>query len=147
MESQSFTTAFTVDQSPEEVFQAINDVPSWWSGEVEGDSARLGGEFSYRVEGAHYSRQKITESVPGKRVVWHVTDARLEFVQDKDEWKGTDIVFEIARKGTRTELRFTHQGLASGFECYTDCSNAWGLLVNGNLKRRIATGEPQPSPW
>lgn len=147
MESQSFTTAFTVDQSPEEVFQAINDVPSWWSGEVEGDSARLGGEFSYRVEGAHYSRQKITESVPGKRVVWHVTDARLEFVQDKDEWKGTDIVFEIARKGTGTELRFTHQGLASGFECYTDCSNAWGLLVNGNLKRRIATGEPQPSPW
>lgn len=147
MNKQDFTTAFTVDQTPDEVFQAINDVLSWWSGEVEGDTAKLGGEFSYRVAGVHYSKQKITESVPGKKIVWHVTDARLEFVKDKDEWQGTDIVFEIARKGARTEVLFTHKGLASAFECYKDCSNAWGLLVNRNLFKRIGTGKPQPSPW
>ncbi len=76
-----------------------------------------------------------------------MTDARLEFVKDKDEWKGTDIVFEIASKGAKTEVRFTHKGLASAFECYKNCSNAWGLLVNGNLRKLIATGKPQPSPW
>jgi len=147
MSSKDFSLAFTVDQTSEQAFQAINDVPSWWSGDVEGDTTQLGGEFSYRVEGAHYSKQKIIESVPGKKVVWQVTDAKLEFVKGKDEWKGTDIVFEIARKGAKTEVRFTHKGLASAFECYKDCSNAWGLLVNGNLRRRIATGKPQPSPW
>ncbi len=147
MSSKDYSLAFTVDQTPEQAFQAINDVPSWWSGDVEGDTTQLGGEFSYRVEGAHYSKQKIIESVPGKKVVWHVTDAKLEFVKGKDEWKGTDIVFDIARKGDKTEVRFTHKGLAPAFECYKDCSNAWGLLVNGNLRRRIATGKPQPSPW
>ena len=147
MNKQDFTLAFTADQTPEEVFDAINNVPAWWSGEVEGDTAKLGSEFSYRVAGAHYSKQKITESVPGKKVVWHVTDARLEFVKDKEEWKGTDIVFDIARKGDKTELRFAHEGLAPDFECYEGCSNGWNLLVNGNLRKLIATGEHQPSPW
>lgn len=147
MSSKDFSLSFSVEQTPDEVFQAINDVPSWWSGQVEGDTAGRGGEFSYRVEGAHYSKQKITESIPGRKIVWHVTDARLEFAMDKDEWKGTDIVFEIGKKDGKTELRFTHRGLASAFECYQNCSNAWGLLVKGNLQRRIATGKVQPSPW
>ena len=147
MKTKDFTLAFTVDQSPEQVFDAINHVRGWWSGEVEGDTTKLGAEFGYRVPGVHFSKQKITESVPGKKVVWHVTDAKLEFVKDKAEWKGTDIVFEIEKQGTKTGVRFTHQGLASAFECYQDCSNAWGLLVNGNLRRLIATGKDQPSPW
>lgn len=147
MKNKHFTATFTVDQDPERVFQAINDVRGWWSGEVEGESGKLGDEFTYRVEGAHYSKQCVTEFIPGKRVVWHVVDARLEFVDDKDEWKGTDIVFDIASKGGKTELRFAHEGLAPTFECYEDCSNGWSMLVNGNLKKLIATGEHQPSPW
>jgi hypothetical protein len=37
--------------------------------------------------------------------------AEIGFVKNKTEWKGTDIIFEIARKGGKTELRFTHAGL------------------------------------
>jgi hypothetical protein len=147
MKTPDYSLTFTVDQTPEQAFAAINDVRSWWSGEVEGDTAKPGSEFSYRVPGIHYSRQKITESVPGQKIVWHVTQAQLDFVQDKQEWKGTDIVFEIAAKDGKTEVRFTHRGLASDFACYQNCSTAWGMLVNGNLRRRITTGEPQPAPW
>jgi len=49
--------------------------------------------------------------VSGKKVVWHVTDSRIQFVRDTSEWDGTDIVFEIARRGDKTEIRFTHIGL------------------------------------
>jgi len=118
MSEQNFTVAFSVDHTPEEVFDAINNVRGWWSGEIIGDTDKLGAEFTYRVPDAHRSKQKITEFVPGKRVVWHVLDADLRFVQDRDEWKGTDIVFEIAKKGDKTELRFTHRGLATAYECY-----------------------------
>jgi len=147
MKTEGYTTSFTVDQTPEEVFDAINNVRGWWSGEIQGDTDKLGAEFTYRVQDVHRSKQKITEFTPGKKVVWHVLDGYLGFVKDKSEWKGTDIVFEIAEKGDKTEVRFRHVALVPAYECYNNCSNAWGMLINGNLRKLITTGKAQPSPW
>jgi hypothetical protein len=147
MDSQNFTTTIAVERTPEECFAGICDVRSWWSGEVGGETDILGAEFIYTVPGVHRSVQKIAELVPGKRVVWKVVDAQLDFAEDKREWVGTDIVFEISPQGGKTEVRFTHRGLAPAFECFDACSNAWGLLVGKNLQNRILTGEAQPAPW
>jgi hypothetical protein len=147
MKTSDYTTTFLVDQTPTAVFNAINNVPGWWSGQVEGDTDRLGAEFIYEVPGAHRSKQQITAFNPGKKIVWRIVDAHLNFANNKREWIDTEIVFDIAAKGGKTEVRFTHRGLVPAFECYNGCSNAWDLLVNGNLSRLIATGEPQPSPW
>jgi hypothetical protein len=147
MKKEDFTTTILVDQSSEEVFHAINNVRGWWSGEIEGNTDKPGDEFTYHVPDIHFSKQKITQSIPNKKIVWHVSDATLNFVKDKSEWKGMDIVFEIAQKDGKTEVRFTHAGLIPRFECYKDCSNGWTMLVNGNLHKLITTGEDQPSPW
>ena len=147
MENKSFTTTFLVDQDPGEVFDAINNVSGWWSGEIHGEAGRLGAEFTYDVPDVHHSRQRVTEFVPGKKIVWRVTEASLSFVKDKSEWVGTDIVFEINRKKDQTEVRFTHMGLEPNHECYNACSNAWGLLVNKNLRGHIMTGKVLASPW
>jgi hypothetical protein len=144
MNRKSFTTAFTVDQSPEEVFAAVVDVRGWWTGKIEGRTDQLGAEFEYRYEKIHRSTQKITELVPGKKVVWEVVDSHLGFVEDKAEWNGTRIVFDIARKGDQTELRFTHVGLLPSIECYGGCSGAWDSLVNENLRRLITKGAGKP---
>lgn len=141
MSDQNYTTTFTVDQSPAEVFAAINNVRGWWTGEIKGDTDKLGAEFTYRYADAHRSTHKITEFVPGRKVVWHTTDSHLSFVKDKTEWKGTDILFEIARKGNQTELRFTHVGLVPAVQCYGDCSGAWGFYINESLHSLITTGQ------
>jgi hypothetical protein len=142
MTSQNFTTAFTVDQTPEEAFAAINNVRGWWSGDpgVEGSTGNLGDEFTYRYKDVHYSRQKITELIPGKKVVWLVVDSSLNFANDKTEWTGTKITFEVSKKGNQTEVRFTHVGLVPEFECFNGCSNAWGSYINGSLRNLISAG-------
>ena len=143
MNNQNYTTAFTVDQTPEECFAAINNVREWWTGEpgIEGSTDKLGDEFTYRYKKLHYSKQKVTELIPGKKVVWLVLDAKLNFTKDKTEWKGTKITFEISKKGTKTEVRFTHVGLVPRFQCYLDCSGAWGEYINDSLKSLITTGK------
>jgi hypothetical protein len=146
MNNQNFTATFTVDQTPEEVFAAINNVRAWWSGEIEGSTDKLGDEFTYRYEAVHRSKQRITESIPGKRVVWHVLDGYLGFTRDKTEWTGTDITFDISRRGDKTEVRFTHVGLVPEFECFDNCSNAWGFYINGSLRSLITTGKGGAQP-
>ena len=84
-QQRSFSATFTVEQSPREVFAAINNVRAWWSGDIEGDTNTLGGQFTYRNEDVHRSTQRITESVAGERVVWHVEDAYLSFADDTTE--------------------------------------------------------------
>ena len=140
---QNYTVTLTVDQTPEEAFAAINNVRGWWTGDpgVEGSTDKLGDEFTYRYEDVHYSKQKITELVPGKKVVWLVLDARLNFTKDKTEWKGTEITFEISKKGNQTEIRFTHVGLVPQFECFDSCSDAWGSYINGSLRKLITAGK------
>ena len=128
MNDQNLTIAFTVDQTPGEAFAAINNVRGWWSGEIEGNTGKLGDEFTYRYKDVHRSKQTITESIPGKKVVWLVLDSQLNFVNDKSEWNGTKITFDIAKKGDKTEVRFTHMGLGPDHECFNACSNAWALI-------------------
>ncbi len=145
MTNKDYTTSFTVERSPEEVFAAVNNVRGWWSGEIDGSTDRLGAEFTYRYKDVHRSTQTITEFVPGTKVVWRIDDAQLNFVKDKTEWNGTQVVFEIARKDDKTELRFTHLGLVPAFECYGGCSGAWGFYVNESLRSLITTGKGQPN--
>ena len=142
---QSYTTTLLVDQTPEAVFDAVNNVRGWWSGEIDGSTGKLGAQFKYRYKDLHRSSQKITELVPGKKVVWHVVDSRLDFVKDKTEWNGTDIVFQIAKKDDKTELRFTHVGLVPGLQCYGACSDGWGFYIKDSLRRLITTGKGQPN--
>ena len=145
MSTQGYTTSFVVNQTPEEAFSAINNVRGWWSGEIEGPTSKLGDEFTYRYKDVHYSKQRIVEVVPGKRIVWLILEAWLSFIEDKNEWNGTKVVFEVSKKGDETEVRFTHEGLVPQHKCFDKCSNAWGFYVNESLRNLIATGKGRPN--
>lgn len=142
---ENLSATFTVDQSPAEAFAAINNVRGWWSGQIDGPTDKLGGEFTYRYQDIHYSKQRVTELIPGQKVVWLVLDSSLNFIEDKTEWNGTKVTFEITKKGDKTEVRFTHVGLVPDHECFNACSSAWGSYINGSLRSLIATGKGQPN--
>lgn len=104
----------------------IEGLSGWWTSDTRGES-KVGGVM-----------------IPSKKVVWTVVDNYFGFIKDKTEWKGTDIVFEIARKGGKTEVKFTHVGLIPEYECYDVCSDAWSGLLNGTLRGLIADGSTPP---
>lgn len=140
-QERNFTTSILVDKSATEAFNAINNVRGWWSGEIDGDTEKLNDEFSYRVADVHYSKQKITEMVPGHRIVWLVTESTINFVGDKSEWVGTQIIFDITRQDEKTKVTFTHLGLVPEIECFDACSNAWSQLIQQSLFSLITTGK------
>ena len=145
MDDQNFSVSFQVDQSPKAVYDAITNPRQWWSEDIEGDTDRLSAIFYYHFKDIHRGTFKVVELDPGKKVVWHVLSNYFNFVADKTEWTGTDIIFEIVEKDGKTELRFTHAGLVPQYECYEACSEGWGTYINGSLRSLIMTGKGQPN--
>jgi hypothetical protein len=134
-----------VDQSLEEVFNAVTNARGWWSEEIEGSTDELNAEFFYHHKDVHLAKMKIVELVPNEKVEWFVKDNYFSFIEDKTEWKGTKIVFEISKKDNKTQLVFTHHGLVPEYECYAICEDAWTSYIQGSLKNLITTGKGLPN--
>ncbi len=143
MTTPDFTTTILVDQTPKEAFNAINNVRGWWSEEI------------------HRCQLKLIEVIADKKVVWLVMDNYFKpgifdhafhhlhsndrFTNDKSEWTGTKISFEIAKKDNKTQVLFTHLGLVPEYECFDVCSNGWTHYIRQSLLSLISTGKGQPN--
>jgi hypothetical protein len=145
MQNQNFTTTLLLDQSPNDVFNAINDPRAWWSEEIEGNTSQLNDVFTYHYEDIHFCKVKLIELVPDKKVVWHILENDFNFTKDKTEWVDTKVSFEISRKGDQTQLVFTHIGLVPEYECYDACHQGWTHYIQNSLGSLIRTGKGQPN--
>jgi hypothetical protein len=145
MNNQNYTTNLLVEQTPQDVFNAINHVRGWWSEEIEGPTNQLNAEWTYQYEDAHRCKMKIVELIPNKKVVWEVMDNYFSFTDDKSEWTRNKIIFEITEKENKTQLRFSHVGLVPDYECYDICQDAWGTYIKKSLHSLITKGKGQPN--
>jgi hypothetical protein len=141
MTKHDFTTTLLVDQTPKQVFNAINNPQDWWSGEIAGSAGKLNDEFTYRYKDLHFSKQRVVEMIPDQKVVWLVTESQINYAEDKSEWTDSKISFEISEQGNKTQLRFTHLGLVPEIECFESCSNSWSQLIQQSLLSLIITGK------
>ena len=81
MDKESYTAWIEVAKCPKDVFNHLNDVSKWWSKDFEGSSSKLNDEFVICHPGRHYSKQKLIEVIPDKKVVWLVTDNVLNWLE------------------------------------------------------------------
>ena len=144
MKNKSFTTTIEVTNTPKEIFECITkDVAKWWGGkDYLGSSAKINDEFIINHPGAHYSRQKLVEFIPGEKVVWFVTESKLDWLKkDQNEWTHTKMIFEITNIENRTILKFTHEGLSPERECYVACSQGWSMVIKDWLYNYLMEGK------
>jgi hypothetical protein len=142
MKNENYTATIEVAKSPQDVFNLLKDVSKWWSKDFEGSSAKLNDEFVISHPGRHYSKQKLVEVIPGKKIVWLVTDSKLSWIKkDKHEWTNTKMVFDITVKGEKTLLHFTHEGLVPEKECYAMCERGWNMVIRERLVSYITDGK------
>jgi len=141
MKKKNYTATIEVAKSAKDVFNDIKEVSKWWSKDYEGNSTNLNDEFVICHPGAHFSKQKLIEVIPDKKVVWLVTDSELNWLEnDKHEWTNTRMIFEITSKEDKTLLHFTHEGLVPEKECYERCEQGWNMVIKERLFNFITNG-------
>jgi hypothetical protein len=142
VKNQNYTATIEVVKPPKDVFNHINDVSKWWSKDFEGSSTKLNDEFVICHPDRHYSKQKLVEVILDKKVVWLVTESKLNWLKkDKYEWTNTKMIFEITTKGDKTVLHFTHEGLVPEKECYAMCEQGWNMVIKEWLFNFITDGK------
>ena len=139
--SKDYTFRLESSDTSKNIFDTLLNVRSWWIGlyseTIKGDTKKLNDEFTFSAgNGVHYSKQKLVELIPDKKIVWLVTDSNLNFLEKPSEWTGTKICFEISEKGNKSQITFTHQGLVPKIECFNSCSSAWTQYLE-NLAKKL----------
>jgi hypothetical protein len=122
---------------------AISQVSSWWTENTKGNSKNTGDEFLVPF-GETYSRFKVTDYIPGKKIRWLVLDCNLHWMKNKKEWKDTEILWEISSSGDSTRIDMTHIGLVPGIECFEDCNKGWDHYVKKSLYKLLTEGCGEP---
>lgn len=141
MNNNSFNSSITTPTGADDAIAKISKVPEWWGVTFSGRSEQQGDEFTVKMTGDSFFNFTVSELVPGKRVVWLVTDCHMPWYSDKTEWKDTRLIFDLSEKGGETEVRFTHEGLTPDVECYEDCQTGWTHWIKTSLFSYLATGK------
>ena len=146
MDQNDYQCAITVNVSAKEAFDASRRVSEWWTNSLEGQSQNRGDVFTVRF-GDTFVTIELTDVVDSKKITWQVTDCYLHWLNDKTEWNGTTMNFEIAPKNDSTEIRFTHIGLVPEIECYNDCQKGWDQYIKQSLFKLITEGKGYPDKF
>ncbi|MCC8424068.1 SRPBCC domain-containing protein [Mucilaginibacter sp. UR6-11] len=104
-----YSVEITLAKTSNDVFNHLTDLKKWWPEEFDGESIKLNSDFILTMGDSHYSKNKVTEFVPDRKLVWLVTESIRK--SDNFDWSGTKMIFELTPQGNHTQLKFTYDGV------------------------------------
>jgi hypothetical protein len=131
MENRNYHKTLIVKASAEEAMKKISRIALWWRNDFSGDAEKLNSKFTVPFGAPSFVDFVVSESAPGKKLVWKVTDCYLPWFKDTKEWNNTEVVFTLSSENGGTQINFTHVGLVPEVECYEACEKGW----NGHLNQ------------
>ena len=76
---RDFNYRLTVKASAKEALKKIGQVDLWWAKKFKGKAHKLNYEFTVYF-GDTFVDFRISEVIPGKKIVWLVTDCNLHWI-------------------------------------------------------------------
>lgn len=140
---KDFSLSLTVKAPAKDAMKRIGEVDLWWAKNFKGKAQKLNDKFSVHF-GDTFVDFKITELIPGKKVVWLVTDCNLHWIDDKKEWNDTEVIYTLTEKDGKTTVDFVHKGLTPDSECYESCKPGWTGHLKNSLVKLINEGKGYP---
>ncbi len=107
--STNYSVEIELAKSPDNVFNHLINLRKWWPEDFEGEDIKLNSGFTFTTGDSHYSKNKVIEFLPDKKVVWLTTESIRK--TDKFDWTGTKMIFELTPKGDNTIVKFTYDGV------------------------------------
>jgi hypothetical protein len=143
---KDFSYSFIGNASAKETMEKISQVNLWWAKNFKGNAEKLNDEFSvyFGKPGDTFVDFKISEVIPDKKIAWLVTDCNLHWINDKKEWKNTEVTWTLIEKNGKTQVDFVHKGLTTESECYDSCEPGWTHHIKDSLVKFINEGEGFP---
>ncbi|HUN65780.1 MAG TPA: SRPBCC domain-containing protein [Bacteroidota bacterium] len=136
-----FTFSISVNLTARDTVKKICSVSDWWGVTCTGSADKQNDTFIVTMTGDSFFNFTVTELIPGRRIVWLVTDCNMPWYSDKKEWAGTRLIFDLHEHDGVTEVKFTHEGLTTEVECYKDCAPGWTHWIGTSLKSYLTTGK------
>jgi len=143
MEQKNYHCSIAANITADQAYANIANVGAWWAKSFNGKALATGDTFTVHFGETNVAFE-IAEASPSKKVVWKVTDCYLHWLNDKKEWKDTNVVWEISTANNATKIDMTHEGLTPEVECYEDCRKGWDEHISDSLFKLVTGGVGNP---
>jgi len=140
---QDYQRTVSANVSTEEAYNKIARVSDWWNKKSTGKAREVGDTFKVDF-GKTWVDFKVVEAVQNQRVVWHVEDCHLHFLNDPKEWKDTRVIWDVAAVNGTTTVTMTHAGLTPAVECFETCKAGWNFHVGESLRMLLTEDHGLP---
>lgn len=136
-----FSSSITAKISASEATDRICNVPDWWGITFSGSAKKRKDNFVVKMGGNSFFNFTVRELIPGKRIVWFITDCYMPWYSNHKEWIHTNIIFNLTENNGVTTLNFMHEGLTQELECYQECAPGWTHWIETSLYSYLTTGK------
>jgi Activator of Hsp90 ATPase homolog 1-like protein len=140
---QDYKCTVNAKVSAEEAYRKVARVSDWWNQRSTGETQKAGDTFRVNF-GETWVEFDVVESVPNKRLVWHVTDCNLHSFKDRTEWKDTSVTWDLTTENDTTTVTMSHVGLTPAVECFKACEAGWNFHVGESLLKLLTEDRGLP---
>jgi hypothetical protein len=143
MTAKDYQCKIQASVSAKDAYDKIARVSEWWAKDFGGSARKLGDTFTVHF-GETFVDFKISEAVPDSRIVWQVVNCNIPSLQDKTEWNGTSVAWDVSLGNGTTTVMLTHHGITPDVECYGMCQKGWNGAVQNSFLQFLNVGRGMP---